>query len=74
MHDKVTDTRMVVKANYRGWTRKRFDESIPLLLDVRGVGKMRVAEHFTVRAGKITRLRQIHDTAAVRAAGLGRTP
>jgi hypothetical protein len=32
-----------------------------------------VAEHFTVTAGKIARLRQIHDTAAVRAAGLVRT-
>ncbi len=35
-------------------------------------GVMRVAEHFTVRDGRITRIRQIHDTAAVRAA-LGMT-
>jgi ketosteroid isomerase-like protein len=34
------------------------------------VGKLRVAEHFTVGGGKITRIRQIHDTTAVRAAGL----
>ena len=34
------------------------------------VGKLRVAEHFTVGGGRITRIRQIHDTAAVRAAGL----
>jgi limonene-1,2-epoxide hydrolase len=34
------------------------------------VGALRVAEHFTVGDGKITRIRQIHDTAAVRAAGL----
>jgi hypothetical protein len=31
---------------------------------------MRVVEHFTVHDGKITRLRQVHDTAGVRAAGL----
>ena len=40
-------------------------------MDVRGLGRMRVAEHFTVRAGKIVLLRQVHDTAAVRAAGMG---
>ncbi|MFZ5896351.1 MAG: nuclear transport factor 2 family protein [Myxococcota bacterium] len=40
-------------------------------MDVARLGRMRVAEHFTLHAGKIARLRQIHDTAAVRAAGLG---
>ena len=39
-------------------------------LDAEPVGTLRVAEHFTVGDGKITRIRQIHDTAAVRAAGL----
>jgi ketosteroid isomerase-like protein len=39
-------------------------------LDADGLGTMRVVEHFTVHDGKITRLRQIHDTAGVRAAGL----
>jgi len=39
-------------------------------LDADGLAQMRVAEHFTVQDGKIIRLRQIHDTAAVRAAGL----
>ena len=34
------------------------------------VGTLRVAEHFTVADGKIIRIRQIHDTAPVRAAGL----
>jgi ketosteroid isomerase-like protein len=34
------------------------------------VGTLRVAEHFTVADGKIVRIRQIHDTAPVRAAGL----
>jgi hypothetical protein len=33
-------------------------------------GRLRVAEHFTISGGKIHRLRQIHDTAAVRAAGM----
>ena len=43
-----------------------------LLYDLQAgpVGTLRVAEHFTVEAGKITRIRQVHDTAAVRAAGL----
>ena len=36
-----------------------------------GLGSLRVAEHFTVDDGKITRIRQVHDTAVVRAAGLG---
>jgi ketosteroid isomerase-like protein len=38
-------------------------------MDVEGLGALRVAEHFSVRDGLITRLRQIHDTAALRAAG-----
>jgi len=37
-------------------------------MEVRGLGGMRIAEHFTVSGGKITRLRQIHDTAALRTA------
>jgi hypothetical protein len=41
-------------------------------LEAGPVGKLRVAEHFTVEGGKMTRIRQIHDTAAVRAAGAGR--
>jgi ketosteroid isomerase-like protein len=46
------------------------DEAMLLYdMDVRGLGVMRVAEHFTIRNGKIARLRQIHDTAALRAAG-----
>ena len=39
-------------------------------LDAERLGTLRVAEHFTVEDGKITRIRQVHDTAAVRAAGL----
>ena len=38
-------------------------------MDVAGLGTLRVAEHFTVRDGKIARIRQVHDTAALRTAG-----
>lgn len=48
------------------------DEAMLLYdMTVRGMGQLRVAEHFTVAAGRIVRLRQIHDTAPIRAAGLG---
>ena len=48
------------------------DEAMLLYdLQVSQLGQLRVAEHFTVTDGKIVRLRQIHDTAVVRAAGLG---
>ena len=47
------------------------DEAMLLYdLDAEGLGALRVAEHFTVADGKITRIRQVHDTAPVRAAGL----
>jgi SnoaL-like protein len=43
-----------------------------LLYDMRlPMTELRVAEHFTVADGQITRIRQIHDTAALRAAGVG---
>jgi ketosteroid isomerase-like protein len=43
------------------------DEAMLLYdMDVAGLGDFRVAEHFTVRDGRIARIRQIHDTAAVR--------
>lgn len=46
------------------------DEAMLLYdLDVQGLGRMRVAEHFTVDGGKIVRIRQIHDTAGLREAG-----
>jgi hypothetical protein len=38
-------------------------------MEVDGLGSMRVAEHFTVAEGRIVLLRQIHDTAALSAAG-----
>ena len=49
------------------------DNEAIVLYDMRatGLGQLRVAEHFTVADGKIVKLRQIHDTAPVRAAGLG---
>ena len=48
------------------------DEAMLLYdMTVRGLGPMRVAEHFTLRGGRIVRLRQIHDTVAIRAMGLG---
>jgi hypothetical protein len=48
-------------------------EETMLLYDmtVQGLGTLRVAEHFTVTDGRIVRLRQVHDTVAIRAAGLG---
>jgi len=43
------------------------DEAMLLYdMDVEGLGDFRVAEHFTVRDGRIARIRQIHDTAALR--------
>lgn len=36
------------------------------------IGQLRVAEHFTISDGEIHRVRQIHDTAALRAVGMGR--
>ncbi len=42
-------------------------------MEVEQLGALRVAEHFTVADGKIVRLRQIHDTAAIRAAGAARS-
>jgi ketosteroid isomerase-like protein len=38
-------------------------------MHVVGLGAIRVAEHLTVSDGRITRVRQIHDTVAIRAAG-----
>jgi hypothetical protein len=40
-------------------------------MDVEGFGTLRVAEHFTVEAGAITRVRHVHDTHALRQAGFG---
>jgi hypothetical protein len=47
------------------------DEAMLLYdLDAEQLGSLRVVEHFTVAEGMVTKLRQIHDTAPVRAAGL----
>jgi ketosteroid isomerase-like protein len=40
-------------------------------MEVEGLGTMRIVEHFTVAEGRITQLRQIHDTAALRAGATG---
>lgn len=46
------------------------DEAMLLYdMQVERLGVLRVAEHFTVRDGKISRIRQIHDTAPIRSAG-----
>ena len=47
------------------------DEAM-LLYDmvVEPIGTMRIAEHFSVANGRITRIRHVHDTAALRDAGL----
>lgn len=51
------------------------DEAMLLYdMDVDGLGSLRVAEHFTVCDGRITRIRQIHDTYALRAAGFAAGP
>ena len=43
------------------------DEAMLLYdMTVRGLGPFRVAEHFHVVGGKITLIRQVHDTFAVR--------
>jgi len=51
------------------------DEAMLLYdMEVSQLGMLRIAEHFTVADGKITRIRQIHDTAALRAAGFDQNP
>jgi hypothetical protein len=36
------------------------------------IGQLRIAEHFTVMAGRIVKIRHVHDTAALRATGFAR--
>ena len=51
------------------------DEAMLLYdMHVQQLGTLRVVEHFTVSDGKIARLRQVHDTAPIRAAGAAPTP
>jgi ketosteroid isomerase-like protein len=47
------------------------DEAMLLYDMTLPIGQLRVAEHFTISGGKIHKVRQIHDTAALRAAGMG---
>ena len=47
------------------------DEAMLLYdMEVERLGTLRVVEHFTVADGRIVRLRQIHDTAPLRAAAV----
>jgi hypothetical protein len=41
-------------------------------MNVTGLGTLRIAEHFTVTNGEIIRIRQVHDTAALRSAGFAK--
>ncbi len=49
------------------------DDEAMLLYDIvtEPIGTIRIAEHFTPADDRIIRIRQIHDTAALRAAGFG---
>lgn len=49
------------------------DEAMLLYDMTLPIGDLRIAEHFTVENGRIRRVRQIHDTAALRAAGFGKS-
>jgi hypothetical protein len=50
------------------------DDQAILLYDMAldPIGQLRVAEHFAVAGRRIVRIRQVHDTAALRAAGFAR--
>jgi hypothetical protein len=41
--------------------------------DVDQLGTLRIVEHFTVADEQISRIRQVHDTAALRAAGFAQS-
>lgn len=48
-----------------------------LLYDMRfppPIGTLRIAEHFTVRDARVTRIRHVHDTHALRSAALASSP
>jgi hypothetical protein len=48
------------------------DEAILLYdIDMNPLGTLRVAEHFTIANDRITHIRHVHDTYALREAGLG---
>lgn len=60
----TTKTQLLAEMSANGEGMLLYDMDVPSL------GTLRIAEHFTVEDGKITRIRQIHDTAGLRAAGL----
>lgn len=41
-------------------------------IEIKPIGDIRIAEHFTVADGRITEIRHVHDTASLRAAGFAR--
>jgi uncharacterized protein YndB with AHSA1/START domain len=59
--DLVTDTELLAEMSDGNEAMLLYD------LHALQVGSLRVVEHFTVSAGEIVRLRQIHDTAPIRA-------
>jgi ketosteroid isomerase-like protein len=59
--DLVTDVELLSEMSSGNEAMLLYD------MQVQRLGSMRVVEHFTVADGKVTRLRQIHDTAAIRA-------
>jgi hypothetical protein len=59
--DRVTDVELLSEMSRGNEAMLLYD------IQVQRLGSMRVVEHFTIADGKVTRLRQIHDTAAIRA-------
>ena len=41
-------------------------------MEIKPIGDIRIVEHFTIADGRITQIRHVHDTAALRAAGFAR--
>lgn len=50
------------------------DDEALLLYDMvlEPIGDLRIAEHFVIADGRIVKIRHVHDTAALRAAGFAR--
>jgi hypothetical protein len=49
------------------------DEALLLYDMTLPIGDLRIAEHFSVAGDRIHKVRQVHDTATLRAAGFGQT-
>jgi hypothetical protein len=59
----VSDVQLLAEFGGRGEALLLYD------LTMRPIGSLRVAEHFVVVDGRITFIRHVHDTAALRTAG-----